>query len=115
MGFRVGIDWGGLRHAVGVVDPAHGTVAAPFEVAHTAAGLAELKRRLARFGPPTLPVALERPSGLLVEALIEAGHPVVPIHPNVVEASRPRYRAAGGKSDRSDSYRLGSVALSSVP
>jgi transposase len=110
MGFRVGIDWGGLRHAVCVVDEAHGTIAAQFEVAHTAAGLAELKRQLAKFGPPSaLPVAIERPSGLLVEALIAAGHPVVPIHPNVVEASRPRYRAAGGKSDRSDSYLLGDL------
>ena len=93
-----------MRHAVGVVDAAHGTIAAQFEVAHTAAGLAGLRRRLAEFGPPSaLPVAIERPSGLLVEALIEAGHPVVPIHPNVVEASRPRSRAAGGQSDRGDS------------
>ena len=45
MGFRVGIDWGGTRHAVCVVDAAHGTIAAQFEVAHTAAGLAELRRR----------------------------------------------------------------------
>ena len=110
MGFRVGIDWGGTRHAVCVVDEAYGTIAARFEVAHTAAGLAELKRRLAKFGPPSAtPVAIERPSGLLVETLIEAGHPVVPIHPNVVKASRPRYRAAGGKSDRGDSYLLGDL------
>ena len=110
MGFRVGIDWGGTRHAVCVVDEAYGTIAARFEVAHTAAGLAELERRLAKFGPPSAtPVAIERPSGLLVETLIEAGHPVVPIHPNVVKASRPRYRAAGGKSDRGDSYLLGDL------
>src|SRR4051794_1258970 len=113
MGFRVGIDWGGMRHAVCVVDEAHGTIAVRFEVAHTAAGLAELERQLAKFGPPSaLPVAIERPSGLLVETLIEAGHPVVPIHPNVVKASRPRYRAAGGKSDQSDqsdSYLLGDL------
>jgi transposase len=110
MGHRVGIDWGGVRHAVCVVDEAQGTIAARFEVAHTAAGLAELERRLAKFGPPSaLPVAIERPSGLLVETLVEAGHPVVPIHPNVVKASRPRYRAAGGKSDQSDSYLLGDL------
>jgi hypothetical protein len=69
--------------------------------------LSELKRRLARFDAPAeLPVAIERPSGLIVDALGEAGHPVVPIHPNVVRASRPRYRAAGGKSDAGDAYLL---------
>jgi transposase len=30
----------------------------------------------------------------------------VPIHPNVVKASRPRYRAATGKCDRGDAYLL---------
>jgi transposase len=107
MGFVVGLDWGGASHAVGIVDDAKGGIAARFEVAHSAAGLSELKRRLARFGAPAeLPVALERPSGLIVEALFAAGHPVVPIHPNVVKASRPRYRAAGGKSDPGDAYLL---------
>ena len=76
MGFRVGIDWGGTRHAVCVVDEAYGTIAARFEVAHTAAGLAELERRLAKFGPPSAtPVAIERPSGLLVETLIDKSVP----------------------------------------
>ena len=62
MGLRVGIDRGGTRHAVCGVDAAHGAIAAPFEVAHTAAGLAELKRQLAKFGPPpALPVARSSP------------------------------------------------------
>ena len=56
--------------------------------------------------PATLPVALERPSGLVVDTLLEAGFLVVPIHPNVVKASRPRYSAAGGKSDPGDAYLL---------
>jgi transposase len=107
MGFRAGIDWGGSQHAVCVVDAASGAVAARFVVEHTSAGLDDLVRRLARFGPATaLPVALERPSGMLVEALLAAGHPVVPIHPNAVKATRPRYRAAGGKSDPGDAYIL---------
>jgi transposase len=37
---------------------------------------------------------------------MEAGIPVVPIHPNVVKATRPRYAAAGGKSDPGDAYLL---------
>jgi transposase len=107
MEFVVGLDWGGAAHAVCVVDAATGGVAARFEAAHAAAGLSELKRRLAGFGAPAdLPVAIERPSGLLVETLTAAGHPVVPIHPNAVKASRPRYRAAGGKSDLGDAYLL---------
>jgi transposase len=84
-----------------------GRVAARFEVAHTAGGLAELRSKLARFGDPAgLPVAIERPSGLLVDTLLDAGHPVVPIHPNAVKAARPRYRASGAKSDGADGFLL---------
>jgi transposase len=102
----VGIDWASQTHAVCVVDE-QGAVVDRFEISHDAKGLAELRRRLARLGPPAeLPIAIERPSGLLVDALVEAGHPVVPIHPNVVAAARPRYRAAASKSDRSDAYLL---------
>ena len=101
-----GLDWGGTTHAVCIID-AHGKVAARFEAAHTADGLADLKRRLARFGAPAeLPIAIERPSGLLVDALVEAGHPVVPIHPSAAKAARPRYRASGAKSDGGDAYLL---------
>ena len=106
MGYHAGLDWGGAAHAVCVID-ADGRVADRFEVTHTADGLAAMLARLARIAPAAeLPVAIERPSGLIVEALIEAGHPVVPIHPNVVKACRPRYRAAGGKSDPGDAYPL---------
>jgi transposase len=106
MSFFVGLDWAATTHAVCVIDEA-GTVRWRGAVAHSAAGLAELVQRLSRCGPPaTLPVALERPSGLVVDTLLEAGFPVVPIHPNVVKASRPRYTAAGGKSDPGDAYLL---------
>jgi transposase len=65
---------------------------------------------LARLAPASeIPIAIERPSGLIVEALVAAGHPVVPIHPNVVKACRPRYRAAGGKSDPGDAYMLADI------
>ena len=42
----------------------------------------------------------------MVDVLVEAGHPVVPIHPNALKASRPRYRAASGKSDPGDAFIL---------
>lgn len=81
-----------------------------FAVRHTAEGLSERRRRLGKLGPAgDLPIAIERPSGLIVDVLLEAGHPVVPIHPNVVKACRPRYRAAGGKSDPGDAYLLADV------
>jgi len=102
----VGIDWAKEAHAVCVINE-HGVVVDRFEVSHDAKGLVELLRRLARLGTPAeLTIAIERPSGLLVDTLVEAGHPVVPIHPNVVAAARPRYRAAASKSDRGDAYLL---------
>jgi transposase len=107
MALVVGLDWGGATHAVCVLERESGAVVDRFEARHDASGLKELARRLARRGPPAdLPVALERPSGLIVDALVAAGHPVVPIHPNAVKASRPRYRASGAKDDRGDAYLL---------
>lgn len=105
----VGLDWGGARHAVCVVDEA-GKVVDGFEVAHDAEGLASLLKRLGKLSPAAeLAVAIERPSGLVVDTLVAAGHPVVPVHPNVVKACRPRYRAVGAKHDAGDAYLLADV------
>ena len=102
----VGLDWAATAHAVCVLDPT-GTVRWRGSVPHSAEGLAELVRRLRQFGPPaTVRVAIERPSGVLIDTLIDAGVQVVPIHPNVVKASRARYSAAHPKSDDGDSYLL---------
>jgi transposase len=98
-----GLDWASRIHAVCVID-AHGSVVVNFEVSHDAGGLAELCRRLK--AAHVTAIAIERPSGLIVEALLQAGLQVVPIHPNVVKATRPRYRSHGGKSDASDAYLL---------
>lgn len=98
-----GLDWASRIHAVCVIDE-RGGVLAQFEISHDAAGLAEMCRRLRSAGVTA--VAIERPSGLIVDALLEAGFSVVPIHPNVVKATRPRYRSHGGKSDASDAYLL---------
>lgn len=109
MRLSAGLDWGGSSHAVCVVDEG-GKIVAQFEVTHDAAGLTELRARLAKLAPAAeVPIAIERPTGLIVDALVDAGHVVVPIHPNVVKACRPRYRAAGGKDDRGDSYLLADV------
>lgn len=98
-----GLDWASRTHAVCVIDQ-RGSVRTQFEVNHDAAGLAELCRRLK--AAHICAVAIERPSGLVVDALLEAAIQVVPIHPNVVKATRPRYRSHGGKSDACDAYLL---------
>ena len=101
--FFAGLDWASQTHAVCVIDE-RGAVCERFEVAHDAAGLSQLKRRLGRWHCP--PIAIERPSGLVVDTLVEGGFTVVPIHPNAVKATRPRYRSHGAKSDASDAYLL---------
>ena len=98
-----GLDWASRTHAVCVIDE-RGSVHLQFEVTHDAPGLAEMCRKMRSAGVAA--VAIERPSGLIVDALLEAGFTVVPIHPNVVKATRPRYRSHGGKSDASDAYLL---------
>ncbi len=109
MPFHGGLDWGATAHAVCIVDGT-GKAVARIEGRHDAVGLADMLTRLRKLAPPAeLPIAIERPSGLIVDALIEAGHPVIPIHPNVVKACRPRYRAAGGKSDPGDAYMLADI------
>ena len=102
----VGFDWASTAHAVCVLDPS-GTVRWRGSVPHSADGLAELVRRLRQFGPPaTVHVAIERPSGVVIDTLMDAGFQVVPVHPNVVKASRSRYSAAHAKSDDGDGYLL---------
>jgi transposase len=100
-----GLDWARNEHAICVVDDG-GRVVARFTVAHDRKGLKQLVSRLGRLGTAPIPVAIERPSGLIVDVLVDAGQPVVPIHPNVVKATRARYSAAHGKSDPGDAYIL---------
>src|SRR2546422_5995230 len=109
MRFFVGIDWASQAHAVCVIDQT-GRIHWQGCVPHTAEGLTEGLRRLQRFRRRGhLRVALERPSGLLVDTPVDAGLEVVPIHPHALKASRPRYSAAGGKSDPGDAFILADV------
>jgi hypothetical protein len=55
-------------------------------------------------------VAIERSDGVLIERLLDAGLAVVAVHPDQVQAMRPRYSVAGGKSDRFDSFVLAELA-----
>jgi transposase len=102
----VGIDWASRAHELCVVDE-EGAVVARFGFAHSERGISETLDRLAKLGSPDeLPIAIERPDGLLVDRLLDAGHPVVPIHANAFHAARPRWEGAGGKSDIGDAFRL---------
>jgi transposase len=100
--FYVGVDWAAQEHAVCVLDAA-GRVATRFVVGHSADGFAELGRRLATLGDPAeMPVAIERTDGRLVDALLEAGHPVVPVKPNAIKAWRESEVLSGAKDDAGD-------------
>src|SRR6266545_968564 len=97
-----GIDWASERHAVCVLDDA-GTTISTFQVTHSADGLEQLVIRLRRLGDPAgLPVAIERPDGRLVDRLLEAGHPVVPVQSNAIKAWRDAEVLSGAKSDPGD-------------
>ncbi len=64
--------------------------------AHDENGLRALCRALVRSKVEL--VAIERPDGLLVERLVDAGLRVLALHPNQVAAARDRFRVSGGKS-----------------
>lgn len=101
-----GWDWASETHDVTVVDDA-GEVVDRWALRHDETGIDTAIARLGRHGRPgELPVAIETTSGVVVDRLLAAGHPVVPIHPNAFNAARPRWGASRAKSDPGDSYKL---------
>jgi transposase len=102
-----GIDLASEEHRLCVVD-AEGRRLEQRTIANDEQGLSLLCRRLVELGVTR--VALERPNGLLVDRLLEAGLRVVPVHPHQLAAARDRYRTGGGKSDGFDAYVLAELA-----
>src|SRR3990170_3143268 len=102
-----GIDWASEQHRLCLVD-SEGRRLLERRVSHDEEGLSGLCRLLGERGVGR--VAIERPDGLLVERLLEAGLAVVPVHPNALAAARARYQVAGGKSDGFDAYVLAELA-----
>jgi len=101
MGNCAGIDWASEKHDVLIEDPAgEKLLAATF--AHDEDGISGLCAALECFDVEV--VAIERPDGLLVDRLLDAGVRVLALHPNQVKAARDRFRASGGKSDRFDRF-----------
>ena len=89
-----GIDLASEEHRLCVVD-AEGRQLDQRRISHSEDGLVALVRRLLELGVAR--VALERPNGLVVDRLLDAGLTVVPVHPNQLAAARDRYRTGGGK------------------
>lgn len=102
-----GIDWASEEHALCVVDEAGVSVAGEL-FSHEESGVRALVARMRALG--VCRVAIERPDGLLVDRLLEAGFTVLPVHPNKLKATRPRYEASGGKSDGFDAFVLAELA-----
>ena len=102
-GVTAGVDWACEDHAVAVVDDC-GREIARRTVVHSAEGLRDLLGLLGRYCVEE--VAIERPDGPVVEALLEAGTTVVVISPNQVKNLRGRYGSAGHKDDRFDAFVL---------
>jgi hypothetical protein len=106
-GRYAGVDWASEEHAVCVVDE-RGRIVEGRRYRHNEPGIRALCARLLRLRVAL--VAIERPDGLLIERLLDAGLMVVAVHPNQVKAMRPRYSVAGGKSDSFDSFVLAELA-----
>ena len=75
---------------------------------HAAAGFEGLIRRLAKLGPPSsipqqVAVAIKRPDGRLVDALLAAGRQVVPVK-NAIKTWREDEVISGAKSDPGDAH-----------
>src|SRR5438093_3581405 len=99
-----GLNWADRSHAVCVVDETGG-IRARFEVDNAAKSFSGLVRRLVKL--QVAGVAIERPDGPMVEALMEAGLTVYVVAPAMLKAVRSRYGASGAKSDRGDAFCLG--------
>ncbi len=99
-----GIDWASEDHAVSVVDP-QGRQSDRFAITHQHADLQRMLRQLRRAGVHD--VAIERPDGPVVDALLEGGFTVFVIPPGQLKNLRSRYGSAGNKDDRFDAYVLG--------
>ena len=101
-----GIDWATEGHAVCVIDDT-GSVLERYEVEHSGAGLRTLARKLA--ASRVSGVAIERPDGPVIDALLGVGLRVVVIASRHIKALRSRYGSAGNKDDRADAYILADV------
>jgi transposase len=103
----VGVDWGNQTHQVCLLDRI-GQRIDEWAVPHSGAGLTALVAKLAQWVsvPSRIAVAIERPRGAVVEALLGHGCHVFAINPKQLDRFRDRHTVAGAKDDRRDAFVL---------
>src|SRR5699024_5099620 len=102
---HVGWDCCNTTHAVAVIDDQGHTIDR-WPSPHTEVRLEPTLTRLpSHAAPADLPVANATTRGLVVDPLLAAGHPVVPVHPHAFNAVRPRWGAARAKDDPGDAFK----------
>ena len=107
----VGVDWGSQKHQACVLDAA-GAVLGEREFKHGGAGLTEMATWLLSFTAgkaDEVGVAVETPSGPVVESLLEHDFGVHSINPKQLDRFRDRLSPAGAKDDRRDARVLASA------
>lgn len=98
----VGIDWADKSHQIAILTP-QGQCISEFIIEQTASDLARLCHDLSVLSP--VQVNIERPDGLLVDYLLEAGIAVFVTPPRIAARRRPRK----SKDDRGDARLLANL------
>jgi len=101
-----GIDWATDSNALCIID-SDGQIRTQLATPADAAGIRKLVQTLDRHG--VTQVAIERPDGPVIDALLGAGQTVMVVTPRQVKHLRARYGQAGNKHDRFDAYVLADV------
>ncbi len=117
MSLFCGIDWSEEHHDVAVVDDT-GALRGRAKVPNDPSGLCTLLALLADCGDSAeqpIPVAIERPDGLLVASLRATGRPVFAINPLSVSRYRDRHSLSGKKSDAGDALVLAHILRTDLP
>ena len=108
----VGIDWAESEHAACLLSP-EGQVLRRLRIGHDVAGIERLRDVIGGLepDPARVLVAIETAQGLLVAALLAAGHTVYAINPKAVERYRARTRVSRAKTDPADAELLARILL----
>lgn len=102
MNHFVGIDWADQKHDICVIDD-KGQIIREFIIGDHNGGYLNLHVYLQSLTTPR--IILERPTGLLVDYLMDVGYPVYFVPPTISVTHRPRK----SKSDRGDAYMLANL------
>jgi len=105
--YYMGVDWGDRLHQVCVCDE-KGNKAQEIQLAETVQDWAEMGRWLdeKRAEGFELWAAIEKPTGRVVDFLLDHGVAVYPVNPKALDRVRDRYRMSDSKSDLFDAYVL---------